>query len=160
MSVCRTSRITSWLLLLLWMMTTSTWTWSARLSASSTSVSSPRRTAEIANSSSSRPATTRNTTEAKCVHAAPSATCRRRSGVAVRVHGFQEDPQGRLNHWAHWARAHGSRIFSSFRGPPTGCGEINFSKLIFLSLMLLHDRTNTSSAYLVNLGPNCFRSTK
>ena len=60
-------------------------------------------------------------------------------------------PQGRLNQWAHWARAHGPRFFSSFRGPPTGCGEINFSKLIFLLFMLLHDRTNTSSAYLVNL---------
>jgi len=35
--------------------------------------------------------------------------------------------------------------------PQTGCGEINFFKLITLLLLLLHDRTNTSSAYLVNL---------
>jgi len=38
-----------------------------------------------------------------------------------------------------------------FEGPLTGCGEINSLKLIILLLMLLHDRTNTSSAYLVNL---------
>jgi len=41
--------------------------------------------------------------------------------------------------------------FFLFQGPPTGCGEIIFFKLIILVLMLLHDRTNTSSAYLVNL---------
>ena len=38
-----------------------------------------------------------------------------------------------------------------FGGPLTGCGEIIFLKLIILLLMLLHDRTNASSAYLVNL---------
>ena len=53
--------------------------------------------------------------------------------------------QGRLN---QWAPAQGPRIFFLFEGPPTGCGEI---KLIILLLMLLHYRTNTSSAYLVNL---------
>ena len=42
--------------------------------------------------------------------------------------------------------------FFLFQGSPTGCGEINnFFKLTVLLLMLLHDRTNTSSAYLVNL---------
>ena len=41
--------------------------------------------------------------------------------------------------------------FFLFEGPPTGCGDISFLQLIILSLMLLHDRTNTSSAYLVNL---------
>jgi len=41
--------------------------------------------------------------------------------------------------------------FFFFRGAPTGCGEILFLKLIILLLMLLRDRTNTSSAYLVNL---------
>jgi len=35
--------------------------------------------------------------------------------------------QGRLNQWAHWARAQGPRIFFLFEGPPTGCGEIIFS---------------------------------
>ena len=56
---------------------------------------------------------------------------------------------GRLNQWAHWARAQGPRIFFLFEGPPTGCGEIIFFKLITLLLMLLHDRTcSTSSAYL------------
>jgi len=59
--------------------------------------------------------------------------------------------QGRLNQWAHWARAQGRRVFFIFEGPPTGCGEINFIKLTILLLMLLHDRTNTSCAYLVNL---------
>jgi len=59
--------------------------------------------------------------------------------------------QGRLNQWAHWARAQGPRIFFLFEGAPTGCGEINVLKLIVLLLMLLRDRTNTSSAYLVNL---------
>jgi len=62
----------------------------------------------------------------------------------------RELSQGRLNQWAHWARAQGPRIFFLFEGPPTGCGEI-FFKLIILLLMLLHDRTNTSSACLVNL---------
>jgi len=38
-----------------------------------------------------------------------------------------------LNQWAHWARAQGPRIFFLFEGPPTGCGEINFFKLIILS---------------------------
>ena len=52
-------------------------------------------------------------------------------------------PQGRLNQWAHWARAQGFQDFFLFEGPPTGCGEINFLKLIILLLMLLHDRTNT-----------------
>ena len=56
--------------------------------------------------------------------------------------------QGRLNQWAHWARAQGPGFFYLCEGPPTGCGEI---KLIILLLMLLHDRTNSSSAYLVNL---------
>ena len=41
--------------------------------------------------------------------------------------------------------------FFLFEGPATGCGEIKFLKLIILLLMLLHDRTNTSSAYLVIL---------
>jgi len=45
----------------------------------------------------------------------------------------------------------GLQIFLLLEGLPTGCGEINFLKLIILLLMLLHDRTNTSSAYLVNL---------
>jgi len=33
--------------------------------------------------------------------------------------------QGRLNQWAHSARAQGPRVFFLFEGPPTGCGEIN-----------------------------------
>jgi len=36
-----------------------------------------------------------------------------------------------LTNWAHWAHAQGPRFFS-FWGPPTGCGEINFLKLIIL----------------------------
>jgi len=40
------------------------------------------------------------------------------------VHTVEE--QGRLNQWAHWARAQGPRIFFLFEGPPSGCGEINF----------------------------------
>jgi len=55
---------------------------------------------------------------------------------------------GRLNQWAHWARAQAPLTF--LRGP-TGCDEIDFLKLIILLLTLLHDRTNTSSACLVNL---------
>jgi len=57
---------------------------------------------------------------------------------------------GPLNQWAHWARARGPGFFFLFEGAPTGCGEINFLSN-YLFLMLLHDRTNTSSAYLVNL---------
>ena len=52
-------------------------------------------------------------------------------------------------HTGHVSRT--PRYFFLFEGPPTGCGEINFSKLIILLLMLLYDRTNTSSACLVNL---------
>ena len=59
--------------------------------------------------------------------------------------------QGRLNQWAHWARAQGPRISFSFWGAPNWLWWSNFLKLITLLLMLLHDRTNTSSAYLVNL---------
>jgi len=62
-----------------------------------------------------------------------------------------DPPLGRLNQWAHWARAQGRRIFFLSKGLPTGCGKINFFKLIILLLMLLHDRTNTCSAHLVNL---------
>ena len=64
---------------------------------------------------------------------------------------LQRLQQGRLNQWAQWARAQGPRVFFLFEGPQTGCGEINFFKLIILLLMILHNRTNTSSAYVVNL---------
>jgi len=47
----------------------------------------------------------------------------------------------------------GPQAFFLFEGPPTGCGEIIFKQII-LWLMLLHDRTNTNSAYLVNLADN------
>jgi len=78
--------------------------------------------------------------------------CKKLSGgVLAWLSVWSEVQQGRLNQWAHWARAQRPRIFFLFQGPPTGCGEINFLKLIILLLMLLHDRTNTSSAYLVNL---------
>jgi len=65
--------------------------------------------------------------------------------IGYYVHGtfFVADWRGRLNQWAHWARTcPGPPDF--FDGPLTGCGEINFLKLIILLLMLLHDRTNTS----------------
>ena len=39
--------------------------------------------------------------------------------------------QGRLNQWTHWARAQGPGFFS-FRGPPTGCGEIKIFKTNYL----------------------------
>jgi len=58
--------------------------------------------------------------------------------------------QGRLNQWPHWARAQGPRIFFLFEGPQLAVVKL-FFKLIILLLVLLHDRTNTSSAYLVNL---------
>ena len=44
----------------------------------------------------------------------------------------------------------GPRIFFLFGGPQLAVMKEIF-KLIILLLMLLHDRTNTSSAYLVNL---------
>ena len=44
--------------------------------------------------------------------------------------------QGRLNQWAHWARAQGPGFFL-FEEPPTGCGEINSLKLIILLLPLM-----------------------
>ena len=46
------------------------------------------------------------------------------------------ETQGRLNQWAHWARAQGPRIFFLFEEPPTGCCEIIF-KLIILLLPLM-----------------------
>jgi len=44
--------------------------------------------------------------------------------VSVCVLGDVRCGQGRLNQWAHWARAQGPRIFFLFEGPPTGFGEI------------------------------------
>jgi len=65
-----------------------------------------------------------------------------------RSNGCGEQRQGRLNQWVHWARAQGPLIF--LRGLQLAVVKY-FLKLIILLLMLLHDRTNTSSAYLVNL---------
>jgi len=51
--------------------------------------------------------------------------------------------QGRLNQWAHWARAQGARIFLHFEGPQLAA--VNKFLILIISLsMLLHDRTNTS----------------
>ena len=58
--------------------------------------------------------------------------------------------QGRLNQWAHWARAQGPRIFFYFEGPPTGCGEINFFRLT-----ILFPEDCTVREKLLNTG--CFR---
>ena len=80
------------------------------------------------------------------------AGCWRICGTRDCIEGCSHElNQGRLNQWAHWARAQSSLIFPLFEDLPTGCGEINFFKLIILLLVLLHERTNTSSAYLVNL---------
>ena len=51
--------------------------------------------------------------------------------------------QSSRNQLARSARAQGPGFFL-FEGPPTGCGGVNFLKLIILLLMPLHDRTNTS----------------
>ena len=45
--------------------------------------------------------------------------------------------QGRLNQWAHWARAQGP-VFFLFEGPTTSCGEI-----IFLTNYLTFAKINT-----------------
>jgi len=44
--------------------------------------------------------------------------------------------QGRLNQWAHWARVQAPGFFFLFEGPPTGCGEMYFLKLIILLVPL------------------------
>jgi len=44
--------------------------------------------------------------------------------------------QGRLNQWAHWARAHGPRIFFFLRGPQLAVVKYIF-KLIILLLPLM-----------------------
>jgi len=72
-----------------------------------------------------------------------------KSLIMQTVQSGRHKSQGHLNQWAHWACAQAPGFFS-FWGAPTGCGEINFFKLIILLLMLLHDCTNTSSAYLVS----------
>jgi len=51
--------------------------------------------------------------------------------------------QGRLNQWAHPARAQGPRIFFFLMGFQLAVLKY-FLKLIILLLMLLHERTNTS----------------
>ena len=73
--------------------------------------------------------------------------CNHAPVLQATTQAFSSFDQGRLNQWARWARAPGPRIFFLFEGPPTGCGEIIFFKVIILLLMLLHDRTNT----MVNL---------
>ena len=60
------------------------------------------------------------------------------------------DLAGSNGHNGHTGHVPRAPNFFLFEGPPTGCGEIIFFKLIILLLMLLHDRTNTSSAYLAN----------
>jgi len=56
--------------------------------------------------------------------------------------------QGRLNQWAHWARAQGLWIFSFWR-PPTGCGEINFYAVckltIYALLVFVRSRSNINN---------------
>jgi len=42
------------------------------------------------------------------------------------------EAQGRLNQWAHWARAQGPGFLFLFEGPPTGCGEIMLLKTNYL----------------------------
>jgi len=52
--------------------------------------------------------------------ATKSVRDRRRTAPAQRRHqlpGSQGQFQGRLNQWAHWARAHRLRIFFFLRGP-------------------------------------------
>jgi len=73
----------------------------------------------------------------------------RRRFVDAEPWRIDSSSQGRLNQRAHWARAQGPRSFLFLRGPQLAAVKY-FFKLIIL-LMLLHDRTNTSSAYLVNL---------
>ena len=47
--------------------------------------------------------------------------------TVIRKYAEPLEMQGRLNQWAHWARAQGPRIiFFLFEGPPTGRGEIIF----------------------------------
>ena len=55
--------------------------------------------------------------------------------------------QGRLNLWAHWAPAQGPRIFL-FLSDPNSLWWSKFFKLIILLLMLLHDRTKTSTVHI------------
>jgi len=52
----------------------------------------------------------------------------KRNSKSQRLATFTAQNQGRLNQWAHWARAQGPRIFFLFERPPTGCGEIRVPK--------------------------------
>ena len=51
--------------------------------------------------------------------------------------------QGRLNQWAHWARAQGPRIFFSFWGIPNWLWWNNFFKLIMIvQTLAVHNLVN------------------
>jgi len=73
----------------------------------------------------------------------------RSSGVTVQ--------QGRLNQWAHWARAQDHRIFFSFWGAPTGCGEIFFLTNYLITFAKINFKGNPVNNILargpVLLGP-------
>jgi len=49
-----------------------------------------------------------------------------RAPIWLRLVTARFSQQGRLNQWAHCARAQGPGFFFLFEGPRTGCGEIIF----------------------------------
>jgi len=64
------------------------------------------------------------------------------------VHRTREDGQGRLNQWAHWARAEGPGFFFFLRDPQLAV--VNFFKLI-----AVHCLCNTKQTYSKGLFFRC-----
>jgi len=50
-------------------------------------------------------------------HLATANDARTNQPTALATVGYCSESQGRLNQWAHWARAQGPRIFFFLRGP-------------------------------------------
>jgi len=55
--------------------------------------------------------------------------------------------QGRLNQWAHWARAQGPGFFFLFDGPPIGCGEIIFLTNYHITFTKINCKENPVNAF-------------
>ena len=70
----------------------------------------------------------------------------------MNVSAIESSAQGRLNQWAHLARAQGPGFFFLFEGPPTGCGEIIFFKLIAVNCLCNTKQTYSKGLFLCCAG--------
>jgi len=63
------------------------------------------------------------------------------------VENTQTNTQGRLNQWAHWARARGPGFFSFFWGGATGCGEIIFKTNYLITFAKINCKRNPVNTF-------------